>query len=129
MELGARLVTVLGETLGELGRPSQRLPARPAECVGDHPERYRSDHPLVADAVAGVVGEPEAETEREDRADADRHHRRPHQAEQQQDLARSRAAHGGQLEDHGDDRARDDQERAQDVEQQQPVVLRHASEA
>ena len=88
-ELGARRVVLAGEPLGEQPGRFLLLAAGLAEAVCEHPEDDGAPHPEGAVAVADVVHEPEAEDERQDRAEHDERQRDSHQPEELGDLARA----------------------------------------
>jgi hypothetical protein len=71
------------------------------------------------------VHEPEPEDERDPHSRPDRDHGDAGESEQDRDLAGTLALQGRDVEDSGHDRAAKDEERAGDMEEQQPVVRVH----
>ena len=72
-----------------------------------------------------MVDEPEPEHEGEHHSDSDRRHAHPRELEEHGDLARTLPAQGREVEDSGQHRAAQDEERPEHMEEQQPVVGVH----
>ena len=100
---------------------AERAHHDPQDEGGDDPEAEQLDRALL-------VHEPEPEDERRDRADADQRQGRANHAQHEGRVARPFRAHGERVEDSGRNGTSDQQERARDVQHQEPVERAHGWE-
>src|SRR5262249_44732565 len=120
-QLVARLIPLAGKTLGEVARVPRRAAAGAAEPHRHDPERYRRGHPRRPEADSEVADECEPEYESPQRAADRERHGGSRRSQQQRDLARTLSAKSGELEDPRGDRARDEDERREEVQEEKGV--------
>src|SRR5262249_57629395 len=98
------------------------------EGVGKDAEEDREEDPGVGVAVADVVDQPEPDRKSQQESGSDERYSEADQAIEGRNLARRPVLQDRrEVEGSGDDDASDEEERARDVEEQQPLVKAHGS--
>src|SRR5215211_5172654 len=129
LELRRRNVSFGGQLVGELSRRAVTLSAGAAHRTADEPQRERGDHPRLPVAVSPGCGvdQPQTKAQAHQRTDPDYNDGELDEPEEEGNLAGPLAHLRRHVERAGRHRSSSEQERPGDVQEEEPVVLRHGA--